>query len=94
RQRPLPGNLHELEALMRRAHSLYRGVPLRSEDLEAPVAASRPLESGAGFNLRSLEREAIARSLRAAGGNRTVAARALGISTRTLRNKLRRYELV
>jgi len=94
RRRPLPGNLHELEALMRRAHLLYRGVPLRSEDLETPAGSSPQLVPGAGFNLRSLEREAIACSLRAAGGNRTHAARALGISTRTLRNKLRRYELV
>ena len=93
RERPFPGNLHELDALMRRANSIYRGVPLRAEDLDAPIAAPGPAQAGAGFNLRRLERETIARSLRAAGGNRTAAARALGISTRTLRNKLRRYQL-
>ncbi|NNL66645.1 MAG: helix-turn-helix domain-containing protein, partial [Myxococcales bacterium] len=59
-----------------------------------PCAAAQPLPTRLrGLDLRSLEREAIVRSLEAAGGNRTVAARALGISVRTLRNKIRRYDL-
>ncbi len=93
-ERPLPGNLLELEALMRRAHTIYRGAPLSIEDLDDPTSSQRTLWPVADFDLRRLEREAIARSLRATGGNRTRAARALGISTRTLREKLRRYELV
>lgn len=40
------------------------------------------------FNLDELERQAIVRALAATGGNRTRAARLLGISERTLRNKL------
>lgn len=40
------------------------------------------------FNLDELERQAIARAMEATGGNRTRAAKLLGISERTLRNKL------
>lgn len=40
------------------------------------------------FNLDELERKAIERALVATGGNRTRAAKLLGISERTLRNKL------
>ena len=46
------------------------------------------------LNLRELERAAIVRSLAQTKGNRTLASRALGISVRTLRNKIRAYELV
>ena len=40
------------------------------------------------YNLDAIERMAIDRALAATGGNRTRAARLLGISERTLRNKL------
>jgi DNA-binding NtrC family response regulator len=40
------------------------------------------------YNLDVIERLAIERALAATGGNRTRAARLLGISERTLRNKL------
>ena len=40
------------------------------------------------YNLDAIERLAIERALAATGGNRTRAARLLGISERTLRNKL------
>ncbi|HET8625612.1 MAG TPA: helix-turn-helix domain-containing protein [Gemmatimonadales bacterium] len=40
------------------------------------------------FNLDELEKKAIVRALAATGGNRARAAKLLGISERTLRNKL------
>ena len=94
--RPYPGNARELENLMRRAALLFPGQPVVVSKLDGPLGAARekatePLD---GFDLRVLERETIQRSLRATRGNRTAAARALGISVRTLRNKIRRYELV
>ncbi len=49
---------------------------------------------GAAFNvstIREMERELICRTLEETGGNRTRAARMLGISIRTLRNKLKEY---
>jgi DNA-binding NtrC family response regulator len=51
------------------------------------TSANRTTESGA-FNLDELERQAIGRALAATNGNRTRAAKLLGISERTLRNKL------
>jgi DNA-binding NtrC family response regulator len=53
----------------------------------APAASGDPL-STAPFSLDELERLAIERALQATGGNRTRAAKLLGISERTLRNKL------
>ena len=41
------------------------------------------------FDLEVLERRAILRALEATGGNRTRASKLLGISERTLRNKLK-----
>ncbi|MDX2193360.1 MAG: sigma-54 dependent transcriptional regulator [Gemmatimonadales bacterium] len=55
------------------------------------AVATLPPPSGPGiesFNLDELERQAIGRALQATGGNRTRAAKLLGISERTLRNKL------
>jgi DNA-binding NtrC family response regulator len=45
------------------------------------------------LTLREAERQLIARALSDAGGNRTVAARKIGISRRTLHRKLRAYHL-
>ena len=47
-------------------------------------SAAEPLP----FDLDEIERRAIVRALAATGGNRTRAAKLLGISERTLRNKL------
>lgn len=59
-------------------------APSTAEGGPAPVAEAAP----APFNLDELERQAIGRALVATGGNRTRAAKLLGISERTLRNKL------
>jgi len=88
----LPGNVRQLESLMQRAALLYPGRPVDPSFLERPLAERMPplpLEAKS-LSLRELERAAIARALDVSHGNRTLAARALGISVRTLRNKLRR----
>jgi DNA-binding transcriptional regulator YdaS (Cro superfamily) len=61
----------------------------RSE--RAPLPDRRFLPEGVPIDLPSLERLAIQEALRRENGNRTHAARLLGISLRTLRNKLREY---
>jgi DNA-binding protein Fis len=43
--------------------------------------------------LRDVERELFATTLAATGGNRTRAAQILGVSLRTVRNKVREYGL-
>jgi DNA-binding NtrC family response regulator len=57
------------------------------------VAASAPSTDAANGVLRldELEKQAIRTALRQTGGNRTQAAAVLGISIRTLRNKLQEY---
>ena len=53
--------------------------------------ASAPLELHAPLRLLDVERGHIERVLLRYGGNKTRAARALGITTKTLYNKLHRY---
>jgi DNA-binding NtrC family response regulator len=61
---------------------------------EAPKAASSPSEiipMLIGATVDEIERELVLQTLARCDGNRTRAARVLGISVRTLRNKVRQY---
>ena len=95
-----PGNVRELENVIERAMILVRGDSIGVRDLPANVTApAEAPETGAApeFLLRSARRdaetEAIRRALAATGGNRTHAARLLGISHRALLYKLKEYEI-
>ncbi|MCG8589718.1 MAG: sigma 54-interacting transcriptional regulator [Proteobacteria bacterium] len=91
-ERDWRGNVDELVALCRRAAVLFPGERIRCERwLEAGDAPTRSAPPGP--TLREVERRTIEQSLAAHGGNRTHASRALGISVRTLRNKIRDYGL-
>ena len=59
-------------------------------DSEDPAAANT-IELRPGMSVREMEQELIARTLRKVNDNRTQAAEMLGISIRTLRNKLKEY---
>ncbi|MDQ3096965.1 MAG: sigma 54-interacting transcriptional regulator [Chloroflexota bacterium] len=100
---PWPGNVRELANAVERAVILCRGTELQPSDFDGQVrdAARRPsgpaivpntasvgVEETSAFDLESIARQAIERALVATGGNRTRAAKLLGISERTLRNKL------
>ena len=67
-------------------------VPVDSVEVSsaAAVPAAAPVE-GPIVRLDELEKQAILAALRQSSGNRTQAAAALGISIRTLRNKLQEY---
>ena len=90
-----PGNIRELENLLEGAAALSQGGSIRREDLQwLPHSGPERLEeapSGAGEDeipdLRALEERHIRRVLRLAGGNKSRAARLLGISRRTLYRK-------
>ncbi len=61
---------------------------------ESAAAAMAPAKSSAAFpSLADLEQEHILAALAKTGNNRTQAARLLGISIRTLRNKLQEYKV-
>jgi transcriptional regulator with GAF, ATPase, and Fis domain len=90
-----PGNIRELENLLEGAAALSQGGTIRREDLQwLPHAGSR-VEPGTPAavgdeevpDLKALEERHIQRVLRLAGGNKSRAARLLGISRRTLYRK-------
>jgi DNA-binding NtrC family response regulator len=96
-----PGNVRELENAIQRAVTLSGGSTIQPEDLPlsetqvppAPQLQSNELGFSAGVTMREMERQLICRTLEDTGGNRTRAARCLGISLRTLRNKLNEFGL-
>ncbi len=92
--RPYPGNVRELENLMERAVLLCRDDHVAPEHLTAlePVAVSGAgLDVGNGGTMRDMEQSLILQTLQNVQGNRTRASARLGISLRTLRNKLAEY---
>jgi two-component system response regulator HydG len=89
-----PGNIRELENLLEGAAALSQGGTIRREDLQwlpRTIGTVEGAATGVGpesiADLRSLEEHHIQRVLRLAGGNKSRAARLLGISRRTLYRK-------
>ena len=91
-----PGNVRELENFVRRALALSPGPVAGLELLpEASFQIGDPSSEGIepGLTLRELERTLLEKTLGATGGNRTRAAGMLGVSLRTVRNKIREFGL-
>jgi DNA-binding NtrC family response regulator len=92
-----PGNARELRNALERAVVVCDGDLIgarhlpRELALRAPATAARAKEAPVGTSLEAVERDLILRTLDAAGGNKTRTAEILGISVRTLHNKLQRY---
>jgi DNA-binding NtrC family response regulator len=93
---------------MRRALALSTGTLLTPQCLEGMIPqAVRPepqalaaaanddeaIEVRPGTTLENVERQLLERTLEATGGNRTRAAALMGVSLRTVRNKIREYGL-
>jgi len=90
-----PGNVRELRNAMERAALLSRGGMVLPDHLPARVhgAIERPVinvEPAEARRLEEIEHEAMVAALKSHGFNRTEAAKALGISRRTLVYKLQR----
>jgi DNA-binding NtrC family response regulator len=91
-----PGNIRELENMVERWLVLYQGGFLTTSHLflNEGTTALPPASLGKPtMSVREMERALIMETLQAMNGNRTQAARILGISLRTLRNKLREYQV-
>lgn len=91
-----PGNVRELENFVRRALALSGSAASDADIFNGLDSLLAPAASGSlepGVTLRDAERHLLTRTLEATGGNRTRAAAMLGISLRTIRNKIREYGL-
>jgi DNA-binding NtrC family response regulator len=89
-----PGNVRELENTIHRGVLIGSGDVLLKEHLILEKSAREGLENpqlSVGMTVREIEKELIFNTLERVNDNRTHAAKMLGISIRTLRNKLNEY---
>jgi DNA-binding NtrC family response regulator len=88
-----PGNIRELENAIERAVVLTRTGLINPEQFQLRTADFSSAQSGlqAGLTVAELEKQLIFKTLDLCNQNRTRAAEMLGISIRTLRNKLNEY---
>jgi len=116
-KQPWPGNVRQLENVLRKALLSARGYPIGIDDLEknlqAPGGAASPtsgswqtfvtdtveaasrgeVEDALKILQSKMEEEALRHAIELAEGNQAKAARWLGISLPTMREKLRHYAL-
>jgi len=94
-----PGNIRELEHTIERAVLLGKGSRIELEDLPRNVVADGQSSIVLAqaltkqLTLRDLEREYVAKVLDATNGNKTEAAKILGVDRTTLYRKLEEYKL-
>jgi two-component system response regulator HydG len=88
-----PGNVRELRNAMERLAVLAPGPSLTAADVEqfCLAAVVQDPSDATPLSLAEAERQAIERALAASGGNKTQAARILGITPKTLNAKLSLY---
>ncbi len=96
-----PGNVRELSNFLKRVVTLCDSKEMGIEHLHSELGdESLGIDTGLveqaptpKVSMRELERRALEQALEKTGGNRTRAAEMLGISLRTVRNKVREYGL-
>ncbi len=95
-----PGNVRELRTAMEHAVVLCRGDRISLRDLppslragSGPGVAPQRLMAQNDLTVKEAEKQLIVRALKEANGNRTEAAKKIGMSRRTLHRKLHSYQL-
>ena len=97
-----PGNVRELRTAVEHAVVLSKDEMIQLTDLPQSVQSRGVIQSevqlnqpliGKGVTLEEAEKQLIIRTIKECRGNRTVAAKKIGISRRTLHRKLNRYNL-
>jgi DNA-binding NtrC family response regulator len=92
RHYPWPGNVRELKNVLGRAAALSDGSRIEVRDLFLTQAKkSETFEGLSGKTLEEIEKAAIHATLRSVGGNKTEAAKVLGIAYSTLYEKMKKY---
>jgi two-component system, NtrC family, response regulator HydG len=92
---PWPGNVRELENIVERMVIMTREEVILYQNL--PAVLKRPTEvpeepaGPAGASLKAIEKDVIRKTLEQTGGNRTKAAVILGVTRKTLQNKIKDY---
>ena len=89
-----PGNVRELENAIERGVILMRGEYLTEKSLPLPIQKQQQEEveeSVKSSSLQAQEKKLILKTLKETGGNKSEAARRLGITRKTLQNKLQKY---
>lgn len=102
-----PGNVRELQNAVERAYILAEGQMIEREHIDESIVNAGPVETketkvtaqkkGMVFpqmTLEELEKTHIVQTLESLGGNKTKTAKALGITVKTLYNKLHSYGMV
>ena len=90
-----PGNVRELENVLERATAFASGSSLTAADLALKSVTAELNESFSlvGFTLEELESKALRDTLAATNNNKVEAARMLGLSLKTIYNKLEKYRI-
>jgi DNA-binding NtrC family response regulator len=92
-----PGNIRQLRNVLERACILANASTITDQDIESmlgagAVSTATPFVAAAGTPLSSVARDHIQRTISAAGGNKSDAARKLGVSRRTLYRLLEKHK--
>jgi two-component system response regulator HydG len=92
-----PGNVRELENVIERSVVLARGTLIDVTDLSEEIAGATPLPEGVltvkiGTPLAEIQERLLDETLRVTRGNKTLAAKLLGIDVRTVSRKLERRD--
>ncbi len=86
-----PGNIRELRNTIHHACVVAQHGVIQPQDLPFANSVAPNLNAYTGMTLEEVERATILQTLSAANGNKTLAASQLGVTPRTLRNKLSSY---
>ena len=91
---PWPGNVRQLRNVLERVSVLRAGQAVTREDLGLKSTSAAATEApGGATRVEDMERRMILEALERTGGNKSAAARELGISLGTLRRRLKDYRV-